>query len=336
MNILSFNFYISMFQNKVINRTTIERVWSINFYTSFSLTYEQFLKNNNIQEKIDYIIAHYNVDKKLEHCVQVWLPNNINNLWRNVMYMLSHNIAERFIFDEVGFEKLQKYKNTLLWMINPDCFDSLSKFHNQNSFFGEKTLNRWNIKYNEGVVNYFKNVQIKYSASYSNMKYLEYISLLYYSNFDELYLLLDIENFDISIVDSKNLWNLLSHKKWAIFKISLDKESWWKFKKRARNKEIENIIFELQNLFSKKCLEEIIQDCENYLNDPWIKKFSIEKEKNYRLVKKTVNDIISKNDNWLRKSVQDWYWEVLEKYSGWYKSTEITITNKKWKKDISI
>lgn len=250
--------------------------------------------------------------------------------------MLSHNIVERFVFDEAGFEKLQKYKNTLLWMMNPDCFDSLGKFNNQNSFFGEKTLNRWGIKYNEDVVKYFKNVDIKYSASYSHTKYLEYVSLLYYSNFDELYLLLDIENFDISIVDSKNLWNLLSHKKWAIFKISLDKESWWKFEKRARNKEIESIIFELQNLFSKKCLEEIIQDCENYLNDPWIKKFSIEKEKNYRLVKKTVNDIISKNDNWLRKSVQDWYWEVLEKYSGWYKSTEITITNKKWKKDISI
>lgn len=326
-----------MFQTKIINKGTLQRAWNMGFYTKFSVSYEQFLRNDRLQDIATALIEETNITNQLEYHISHKLPRLYQDIRWNLLDMFQYSYEESFIFNNQWVEKYQAYIKSLDYELNWEPLTVLS-IMSDNSIFWEIHKHFHNQQSTNSIKNYFGDEKIQYKYKKHKSKHIDYLALLYYSNIDELFLVFDIDNYDLIVVDKQNISNFLTTRVWLSSKLFLwytevEMMDWWYAK---QNNKPQKLIQELQKEFSSKWFEEIIGDCSNYIQDPWVSRFSIEKEKNFWLIKKTVKWQLNEWSKVIREQIQDGFGEITEKHSGWYKSIEMTMTYKKWKQDISI
>jgi len=323
-----------------INDTTYERIIEVKYYTNFPISLKQFINkpelikelskvNNNINllDSISvFIEAHY-IEQIKEYEIDV---NELNKL-----YLLCHKHRETIKWDKGDLQKLtHEYDfnyNDYVYRMSDSIVNTIVYVKNTKHLFNDSNkLEILKNRFMESKIGKIKNSNITYSSqkietSYDNLYFLFLILVI-----DEpLYFV--INGIDVAIIDQSSLWNYIGTKS-SITIIKLERLKQCLL--LDNNETLLNQIEERKKEYNSENTKTIMDRCKKYIKDKRIKKFTLEKHNNFRILKPTMW-----YERWDKVSItmiKEWnktFSETLYKRHWWFEYTEFTPTIRIWKKE---
>lgn len=267
-----------------INNTTIERTWRLWFYTSFSISYEQFLNKPELIREMDEMAKNINPTDILYY--NLYSPEfAYYNEYKSLIeiYNLFWYIHKE-IFKWTK-EWIQKIWSDYIDYSQTDLLDECLITKNDGIMFGDRKYKGIKPTSTNHLVTH--NEWLKYTYERTQDNSLLYFLLINLVCFwiKPLYIAINKYTFETTIVDSDNLWEFLTHGPNHLILIDT---FWPEIRDILKTQEMGEKLKKLTTVCGFWWTGIIVEKCKNYLQSPLIKKFTIEKENNFWTLKPTI------------------------------------------------
>lgn len=328
--------------NKIrkINDTTYERIIEVEYYTNFPISLKQFINKPELIKELSKVNNNINLLNSVSVFIETHYIEQIKEYQIDVselykLYLLYYKHKETIKWDMKDLQKLTlEYDfnyNDYVYRMSDSIVNAIAYVKNTKHLFDDS--NKLEISKNrfiESIARRIKNSSITYSSQIidTGYSYLYFLFLILITN-EQLYAVID--GIDIAVVDQSNLWNYIGTKSSiTIIQLErlkqcllLDNNDILLYKIEERKKE-----------YNSENAKKVVDRCKKYIKDKRIKKFTIEKFNNFRILKPTMW-----YERWDKVSIamiKEWnktFSETLYKRHWWFEYTEFTPTIRIWKKE---